>query len=1496
MDSPHKDPLDTAGCEAEPIRYPGSVQPHGMLLVLNPVGGVIEAASESSNHLMGRCAEELLGQTLTNVLGADAQQALMGDDSDCLQPLCALTLNGHPFTARTLHNANGQYLIDIESATCGTGSPERLRYNIRSGLEALRRLDDSTHICQAGAQLIGKLTGFDQVMIYRFDAYWNGEVIAEAVAPGIEPYLGLHFPASDIPQQARELFKVCRVRMIADVHYSPSALVARNDARSIDLGLSSLRSVSPLHIQYLKNMGTRATLVAALVIEDRLWGLVSCQQKNEAHYFNQAERDALGWLCQDLAALLEARLARERNAHEHSLVARRQKLINAVRSLRFSELMRDHHNADLLGVVGADGFALLVDGVIQTTGATPGLERICELNRRRTEMHPTSALYASHALVQDLGPGPGDADVAGALFVTVLRQPVVTMVWFRRERRHTLAWGGDPTHAHLPVAGGGLTPRTSFQTYLQEVCGQSQAWSPEEMQSATELVALVEIEALRNSEAFSKTILDSMTEHISVLDDQGVVVTVNDAWKRFAADNGGTALVQSPIGMSYRDICMGAANRPGGDEAAAAWAGIEGVLKRTRAYFSMDYPCDSPSQKRWFRMNAYPMQSPLVGTIVLHENITARKTAEIARDHSEAHLKSAQQIASLGSWAWDMATGESRWSDQQYRILGCTPGSVHPGYDVFIQAVHPDDRAKVQSAIEKTIARAVAYSVECRIVQPDGSVRHIFCQGEVERDAQGRTKGLAGTILDITERVVTQMHLEKLLAEQKALLENELCGIMEARERKVVWANPAFEKVLGYGAGELVGMDTRNFYPSEDAYQAFGAAAYAQLAQHKVYRAETEYVRKDGEHIWVEASGAMLDATSGLSLWCTVDITERKRSAESLRESEERFRSMADSAPALIWITGVDGLCLWFNKVWLDFTGRTMEQEAGNGWTEGVHPDDVDQCLDTYSTAFDARQEFAMEYRLRRFDGQYRWLMDSGVPRRDEAGNFLGYIGSCIDITKRKDAQIQIEQLLDEQRAILASDLVGIVKVEHRTIQWSNAALNRMLGYAEGELNGRPTRELYPSHAAYAAFSQDELVRLQSGETVRRDIQFLRKDGRIGWYALRTSALRPGGGEFIGMVSDISERVQAQMALQESLHRLQMISNQVPGMVYQYQMRPDGHGSLPYVSDAIREIYRVSPQEALADAGKLFESIHPDDLPGVLASIQRSAKDLSRWNHEYRLRFTDGVERWLLGSSIPQRDADGSVTWHGVVTDITQRKAIEEELAAHRVEVQLGVSRQRLRDLVVQNERLREDDRKSLAREVHDELGQVLAGIRMSLLLMEIRYCALDPGLATLVSNMKTLLDRGIQGVRDVVTHLRPVALDLGLIPAIESLCAEFSIDNQLEFVLDTSEQEILLDEARLIVVFRIIQESITNIIRHSRASRVDIGLTMGSQLEVEVRDNGLGFDVTQARKKKSFGLLGMQERAIALGGHVEIESAPGRGAAVRLVVPLKIDFVKVMQ
>jgi two-component system, LuxR family, sensor kinase FixL len=296
------------------------------------------------------------------------------------------------------------------------------------------------------------------------------------------------------------------------------------------------------------------------------------------------------------------------------------------------------------------------------------------------------------------------------------------------------------------------------------------------------------------------------------------------------------------------------------------------------------------------------------------------------------------------------------------------------------------------------------------------------------------------------------------------------------------------------------------------------------------YENEYRITRADGSTRWIVGHGSVeLDERGkpAFARGVSRDITKRKIAEEELRESEERFRTVADSAPVLIWMSGPDKLCTFFNKGWLDFTGRSLEQELGNGWAEGVHREDMARCLDIYGNSFDARQPFTMEYRLRRNDGEYRWVLDNGTPRFASDGTFLGYIGSCIGITERKLAEEKFRLVLDAApNAMIMVDSGGV-------INFANAPAATVFGYSLGELIGCNIETLIPErfrdgHPGHRKgfFSQPSTRAMGAG----RDLFGRRKDGSEFPVEVGLNPIRTERGLFVlASVIDITARKQTEL-------------------------------------------------------------------------------------------------------------------------------------------------------------------------------------------------------------------------------------------------------------------------------------------------------------------------------------------------------------------------------
>jgi two-component system sensor kinase FixL len=323
-------------------------------------------------------------------------------------------------------------------------------------------------------------------------------------------------------------------------------------------------------------------------------------------------------------------------------------------------------------------------------------------------------------------------------------------------------------------------------------------------------------------------------------------------------------------------------------------------------------------------------------------------------------------------------------------------------------------------------------------------------------------------------------------------------------------------------------------HPEDRAARA--AAIKRAIEMKGEYSMEYRVLLPDGRLRWIGARGHCIpvgDPKGIRLLGVSMDVTAQKLAQDALWESEDRFRAMANTAPVMIWMSGPDKLCTFFNKGWLDFTGRSLEQELGNGWAEGIHREDFNRCFEVYANSFDAREPFTMEYRLRRRDGPYRWVLDNGTPRLASDGTFLGYIGSCIDITERKQAQ-------DRFRLVVEASPNGIVLVNAQGhIMLVNAYCEKLFGYKREELIGQAVEVLVPERfrgepLPHPARFQAATAAAATGAGL--EIFARRKDGTEFPVEIGSSLIEsPEEKLVLSVIVDISARKQAEA--QKRQHR-----------------------------------------------------------------------------------------------------------------------------------------------------------------------------------------------------------------------------------------------------------------------------------------------------------------------------------------------------------------------
>jgi len=592
----------------------------------------------------------------------------------------------------------------------------------------------------------------------------------------------------------------------------------------------------------------------------------------------------------------------------------------------------------------------------------------------------------------------------------------------------------------------------------------------------------------------------------------------------------------------------------------------------------------------------------------------------------------------------------------------------------------------------------------------------------------------------------------------------------------------------------------------------------------------------------------------------------------SHRSRDELFQLVADSLPLLVWISGLDKRCTYFNKPWLDFTGRPLEAEIGDGWADGVHAADLQHCLDTYVGAFDRREPFMMEYRLRRHDGEYRWVLDKAAPLFDADGSFAGYIGACFDVTEFRRA--------DTERTV-ANERLRLAMESGKSVGWEwDLETNRDTWFGDlPTIFGIPGN-VYVGHVEdfrRAVHPEDRVLVWNAVKDAREsrspyaaEFRILWPNGTVRWVAAKGQFYYSPGGEperMLGMAVDITERKDAERELEEA-QRLAGVGS--------WQWDPE--------TDTVvwsDELYRIAARDPALPAvtykehAQLYTRESWDRLRGA---VETALQNGAPYELVLEMVRADGTHRWVTARGEAQRDSTGRIArLRGTVQDITERKLAEAALSSvngRLIEAQ-------------------ESERARIARDLHDDIAQRLALLAVAQ--AQMRGLLPDSPSGEVASRLDALQRQTAEIIGDVqaLSHELhpPRLLHLGVVAAMRGFCEELAgqktaeIDFRSESVPGSVPPDVSL------CLFRVLQEALHNAVRHSRARHFDVRLRgTGDTVDLTVRDEGVGFDVDAASRGLGLGLTSMKERLKLVGGELFIESQSTRGTTVLARAPVRLS------
>jgi PAS domain S-box-containing protein len=648
-----------------------------------------------------------------------------------------------------------------------------------------------------------------------------------------------------------------------------------------------------------------------------------------------------------------------------------------------------------------------------------------------------------------------------------------------------------------------------------------------------------------------------------------------------------------------------------------------------------------------------------------------------ALETSERRLALAQDVAGIGVFDWNLATGEAWWSEGFRKNWGLDP-STQPDRELLFSMVHPDDRERLRSSNDDALARGGFYEADYRIIRPDGQVRRLSARWDVVLDDEGKPCRVLGVSQDVTDAHAAQAALKESEARFRAMADSAPSPIwVTGVDGGIQFVNRTMAEELGDAPEALVG-DVWQERVHPDDLPAVAEAMAAARAERVAYMTEARFRHADGSWRWMRTHSRPRLGPDGAFLGyvgLAFDITELRQGEAVLRESEQRFRAMADSAPAPIWVTAAPGGIEFVNEAMCEFLGSAPEDLVGDVWRDRLHPDDRERVDAIRLPARVERTPYVFEGRFRRADGQWRWMQASSRPRFSAAGEFMGYVGMAFDVTEIREAEAILQESEKRFRLIAESAPVNLWMGDAEgACLYLNRAQREFWGVPEDLSDFSWAAQLHPDDAPELFRVFGEAMAAQRPFDV--EARYRRHDG--AWRTLHTQAKPRFGpdGEFLGMIGvnvDVTDARVSEAALRESEERFRLIANSAPVPMWVSRLG----GGREFVNEAYAAFAGLPYEEAVTLDWRHL--IDPRDIERIVQEQIAGERSQQPFTLEARYRRADGQQRWLRSFSQPRWGPAGEhIGFIGVAFDVTEEKQAEadlkriNELLEERVEAALA--------------------------------------------------------------------------------------------------------------------------------------------------------------------------------------------------------------------------------